>query len=217
MGGLVTRDQMVGPWQVPVADAAVTLSGFSSETGEAMAMGERTPLAVLNAPASGRMAIAEAVTNIASAAIADISQIRLSANWMAAAGEPGQEGALFDTVQDGRNGSVPRTGDRHTGGQRLAVDENGLAGRNRGTAHAGAGFPDRFGFAPVTDVHRSLTPQLDMECGESKLLLVDLGNGRNRLGGSALAQVNGPFRPGSTRPGSPGATEEFFQCHPGFE
>ena len=98
IGGLVVRDQMVGPWQVPVGDAAVTLSGFTSDTGEAMAMGERTPLAVLDAPASGRMAVAEAVTNIAAAGIEDISRIRLSANWMAAAGEPGQDGALFDTV-----------------------------------------------------------------------------------------------------------------------
>ncbi|HMB60961.1 MAG TPA: phosphoribosylformylglycinamidine synthase, partial [Xanthomonadales bacterium] len=99
VGGLVVRDQMVGPWQVPVADAAVTLAGFQGDGGEAMAMGERTPLAVVNAPASGRVAIAEAITNIAAAAIDDISDICLSANWMAAAGEEGQDGALFDTVR----------------------------------------------------------------------------------------------------------------------
>jgi phosphoribosylformylglycinamidine synthase len=193
VGGLVTRDQMVGPWQVPVADAAVTLSGFSSDTGEAMAMGERTPLAVLNAPASGRMAIAEAVTNIASAAIADISRIRLSANWMAAAGEPGQDGALFDTVRAVGLDLCPELGIA------IPVGKDSLSmktvwhdetGERRMLAPVSLIVS---AFAPVTDVHRSLTPQLELECGESKLLLVDLGNGRNRLGGSALAQVNGVF------------------------
>ena len=91
VGGLVARDQMVGPWQVPVADAAVTLSGFRSFSGEAMAVGERTPLAIVDGPASGRMAIGEAVTNIASAPVARLGDIRLSANWMAASGEPGQD------------------------------------------------------------------------------------------------------------------------------
>jgi phosphoribosylformylglycinamidine synthase len=193
VGGLVTRDQMVGPWQVPVSDAAVTLSSFSSDTGEAMAMGERTPLAVLNAPASGRMAIAEAVTNIASAAIADISRIRLSANWMAAAGEPGQDGALFDTVQTVGMDLCPELGIA------IPVGKDSLSmktvwqdetGERRMLAPVSLIVS---AFAPVTDVHRSLTPQLDLECGDSILLLVDLGNGRNRLGGSALAQVYGLF------------------------
>jgi len=193
VGGLVVRDQMVGPWQVPVADAAVTLSGFSSDTGEAMAMGERTPLAVLNAPASGRMAIAEAVTNVAAAAIDDISKIRLSANWMAAAGEPGQEGALFDTVKTVGMDLCPELGIA------IPVGKDSLSmktvwqdetGERRMLAPVSLIVS---AFAPVADVHRSLTPQLDMECGESKLLLLDLGNGRNRLGGSALAQVNGVF------------------------
>ncbi|MCJ7815608.1 MAG: phosphoribosylformylglycinamidine synthase, partial [Xanthomonadales bacterium] len=193
VGGLVTRDQMVGPWQVPVADAAVTLSGFSSDTGEAMAMGERTPLAVLNAPASGRMAVAEAVTNIASAAIDDISRIRLSANWMAAAGEPGQEGALFDTVKAVGMELCPDLGIAiPVGKDSLSMktvwrDE---AGEKRMLAPVSLIVS---AFAPVANVHRTLTPQLDLECGESRLLLVDLGNGRNRLGGSALAQVHGLF------------------------
>ncbi len=193
VGGLVTRDQMVGPWQVPVADAAVTLSGFSSASGEAMAMGERTPLAVLNAPASGRMAVAEAVTNIAAAAIEDISKIRLSANWMAAAGEPGQEGALFDTVKTVGMDVCPELGIA------IPVGKDSLSmktvwqdetGERRMLAPVSLIVS---AFAPVVDVHRSLTPQLDLECGESKLLLLDLGNGRNRLGGSALAQVYGVF------------------------
>ena len=193
VGGLVARDQMVGPWQVPVADAAVTLSSFGSETGEAMAMGERTPLAVVNAPASGRMAIAEAVTNIASAAISDISKIRVSANWMAAAGEPGQDGALFDTVQAIGMDVCPELGIAiPVGKDSLSMktvwrDESG---ERRMLAPVSLVIS---AFAPVTDVNRSLTPQLDLGCGDSRLLLIDLGNGRNRLGGSALAQVYGCF------------------------
>jgi phosphoribosylformylglycinamidine synthase len=97
--GLVCRDQMVGPWQVPVSDVAVTATSFDVDTGEAMAMGERAPLAVLNAPASGRMAVAEALTNIAAARIGQIGDVKLSANWMAAAGHPGEDARLFDTVR----------------------------------------------------------------------------------------------------------------------
>jgi len=193
VGGLVTRDQMVGPHQAPVGDVAVTLSGFTSDTGEAMAMGERTPLAVLNAPASGRMAIAEAVTNVAAAAIEDISKIRLSANWMAAAGEPGQDGALFDTVKTVGMDVCPELGIA------IPVGKDSLSmktvwrddtGERRMLAPVSLIVT---AFAPVTDVHRSLTPQLDMKNGASRLLLIDLGNGRNRLGGSALAQVNRLF------------------------
>ena len=99
VGGLSVRDQLVGPWQVPVSDVAITATGYEDSTGEAMSMGERTPLAAMNAPASGRMAVAEAVTNIAAARIEDIKKIRLSANWMAAAGHPGEDANLFDTVK----------------------------------------------------------------------------------------------------------------------
>jgi phosphoribosylformylglycinamidine synthase len=190
VGGLVARDQMIGPWQIPVADAAVTLSSFAGDTGEAMAMGERTPLAVLNAPASGRMAIAEAITNIASAAINDISKIRLSANWMAAAGEPGQDAALFDTVRTVGLEVCPELGIAiPVGKDSLSMktvwrDE---AGEKRMLAPVSLIVS---AFAPVTDVHRTLTPQLNMGGGNSHLLLIDLGNGRNRLGGSALAQTH---------------------------
>ncbi len=193
VGGLVARDQMVGPWQVPVADAAVTLSGFKAMTGEAMAMGERTPLAVVNAPASGRMAIAEAVTNIASAAIGDISDIRLSANWMAAAGEPGQDGSLYDTVRTVGMELCPELGIA------IPVGKDSLSMK---TVWQDGGVERRMlapvslivsAFAPVLDVNRSLTPQIDLSRDESRLLLVDLGNGRNRLGGSVFAQVHGGF------------------------
>jgi len=189
VGGLVARDQMVGPYQVPVADAAVTLSGFRSNTGEAMAMGERTPLAVLDAPASGRMAIAEAVTNIACAAIDSIGDIRLSANWMAAAGEPGQDGALFDTVRAVGMELCPELGIA------IPVGKDSLSMKTV--------WDDRrmrapvslivSAFAPVTDAARSLTPQIDLDAGDSRLFLVDLGNGKDRLGGSALAQAHGRF------------------------
>jgi phosphoribosylformylglycinamidine synthase len=193
VGGLVTRDQMVGPWQVPVADAAVTLSGFRSDSGEAMAMGERTPLAVLNGPASGRMAIAEAVTNIASAAIDDIGDIRLSANWMAAAGEPGQDGNLFDTVQAIGMELCPELGIA------IPVGKDSLSMKTVWRDAAGEKCmlaPVSLivsAFAPVIDVGRTLTPQLDTSGAASRLLLIDLGNGHKRLGGSVFAQVHSQF------------------------
>jgi phosphoribosylformylglycinamidine synthase len=193
VGGLVTRDQMAGPWQVPVADAAVTLAGFRSTGGEAMAMGERTPLAVVDAPASGRMAIAEAVTNIASAAIEQLSDVRLSANWMAAAGEPGQDAALFDTVRAVGMELCPELGIA------IPVGKDSLSMKTvwrEGQAERIMRAPVSLivsAFAPVSDVRRSLTPQIDTECGASRLLLIDLGNGRNRLGGSVFAQVHGAF------------------------
>jgi phosphoribosylformylglycinamidine synthase len=193
VGGLVARDQMVGPWQVPVSDVAVTLSGFRGDSGEAMAMGERTPLAVTDAAASGRVAIAEAVTNIAAAAIGSIGDIRLSANWMAAAGEPGQDGALFDTVRAVGMDLCPALGIA------IPVGKDSLSmktvWRDQDTERRMCAPVSLIvsAFAPVTDVHRTLTPQIDMECGDSRLLLIDLGGGRNRLGGSCLAQVFGRF------------------------
>jgi phosphoribosylformylglycinamidine synthase len=193
VGGLVTRDQMIGPWQVPVADAAVTLSNFRTESGEAMAMGERSPVAVLNGPASGRLAIAEAVTNIASAAIAEISDIRLSANWMAAAGEPGQDAALFDTVRAVGLELCPQLGIA------IPVGKDSLSMKTvwrDGAAEKRMLAPVSLivsAFAPVTDVHRTLTPELDLSGGPSSLLLIDLGRGRNRLGASVLAQVWSEF------------------------
>ena len=192
VGGLVVRDQMVGPWQVPVADCAVTASGFGAETGEAMAMGERTPLAVVNGPASGRMAVAEAITNIAAAAIGKLSDIKLSANWMAATGKPGQDAALFDTVK--------------AVGMELCPDLGIAIPVGKDSLSMSTAWQDQQGterqmqaplslivtaFAPVIDINRSLTPQLLLEdaCAETCLLLLDLGRGKNRLGGSALAQV----------------------------
>ena len=191
VGGLTARDQMVGPWQVPVADVAVTTSGYRGSTGEAMAMGERTPLAVLDGPASGRMAVGEAITNIAAAAVPSLGHVRLSANWMAACGEPGEDAALFDTVRAIGEELCPALGIA------IPVGKDSLSMRTR--------WEDADGehaviaplslivsaFAPVDDARRTLTPQLQLDHGDSLLLLVDLAAGRNRLGGSALAQVYG--------------------------
>jgi len=189
VGGLSVRDQLVGPWQVPVSDVAITASSYRGNTGEAMSMGERTPLAALNAPASGRMAVAESITNIAAAAIENIEKIRLSANWMAAAGHPGEEAKLFDTVK--------AVGDElcRELGVAIPVGKDSLSMRTRwheGDAEYQVVAPVSLivtAFAPVTDVTRHLTPQLQSVEESSYLLLFDLGNGQNRMGGSCLAQA----------------------------
>ncbi|NOT10925.1 MAG: phosphoribosylformylglycinamidine synthase [Methylococcaceae bacterium] len=186
--GLVARDQMVGPWQVPVADVAVTASGFYALTGEAMAMGERAPIAIIDAPASGRMAIGETITNLAAARIDSLKKIKLSANWMAAAGYPGEDAALFDTVKAVGMELCPALGIA------IPVGKDSLSMKTIWQDHEGEKVMTAplslivTGFAPVTDVSRTLTPQLkDVE--NSELILVDLGAGKNRLGGSVLAQV----------------------------
>jgi phosphoribosylformylglycinamidine synthase len=189
VGGMTARDQMVGPWQVPVADVAVTTLSFEGYKGEAMAMGERTPLAVIDAAASGRMAVGEAITNIAASAIADISDIKLSANWMAACGQPGQDAALFDTVKAVGMELCPALGIS------IPVGKDSLSMRttwNEDGENKAVVSPVSLivsSFAPVTDVRRTLTPQLRTDVGETALILVDLGRGKNRLGASALAQV----------------------------
>ncbi len=189
VGGLSARDQLVGPWQVPVSDVAITSSGFHGASGEAMAMGERTPLASTNAPASGRMAVAEAITNIAAAPIESLSQVRLSANWMAAAGHPGEDANLFDTVK--------AVGDElcREIGVAIPVGKDSMSMRTRWEDDSGEHnvvAPVSLivsAFAPVSDVTKHLTPQLRKVGEPSYLLLFDLGEGRNRLGGSCLAQA----------------------------
>ena len=189
VGGLTVRDQLIGPWQVPVSDVAITASGFASRTGEAMAMGERSPLAVMNAPASGRIAVGEAVTNIAAAAINEIGDIKLSANWMAAAGHPGEDANLFDTVK-----AVGAELCRELG-IAIPVGKDSLSMRTRWTDADGAHqvvAPLSLvvsAFAPVHDVRRHLTAELRRIGERSHLLLLDLGEGSNRLGGSCLAQA----------------------------
>jgi phosphoribosylformylglycinamidine synthase len=191
VGGMTVRDQMVGPWQVPVADCAVTAMSFEGYLGEAMAMGERTPLAVIDAPASGRMAVGETITNLAAAPIRDISDIKLSANWMAACGQPGQDAALFDTVHAVGMELCPALGIS------IPVGKDSLSmrttwkdeGENKAVMSPVSLIVS--GFAPVYDVRKSLTPQIRMDAGDTAMILIDLGRGKNRMGASSLAQVMG--------------------------
>ncbi|MCK5896974.1 MAG: phosphoribosylformylglycinamidine synthase, partial [Cocleimonas sp.] len=187
--GMVNRDQMVGPWQVPVADVAVTAADFQTYKGEAMAIGERTPIALVNPEASGRMAIAEAITNIAAAKIGKLSDISLSANWMAAAGHEGEEAALFDTVKAVGEELCPQLG------VVIPVGKDSLSmktvwqeeGEDRAmTAPLSLLIT---AFAVVDDIRRTLTPQLRTDKGDTDLIIIDLGKGKNRMAASALAQV----------------------------
>ncbi|WP_404363545.1 phosphoribosylformylglycinamidine synthase [Marinobacter sp.] len=190
--GLVARDQMVGPWQVPVSDVAVTASSFDVYAGEAMAMGERTPVAVIDAPASARMAVGEAITNLAAAPIGRLSDIRLSANWMAAAGHPGEDENLYEAVKAVGMELCPALGITIPVGKdsmsMKTVWEDDSGEQKSVTAPLSLIIS---GFAPVTDVRKTLTPELRKDAGETDLVLIDLAAGQNRLGGSALAQVFG--------------------------
>ena len=191
VGGLCSRDPMVGPWQVPVADVAVTLSDFVGYAGEAMAMGERTPLALIDAPASGRMAVAEALTNIAAAGIDALGDVKLSANWMAAAGQPGEDAALYDTVRAVALDLCVAIG------VSIPVGKDSLSMRTTwrdGDVAKAVTAPVSLivsAFAPVRDARRCLTPLLRLDRGSTVLVHLDVANGRRRLGGSALAQVHG--------------------------
>ena len=186
VGGLNHRDQMVGPWQVPVADCAVTLADYAGLRGEAMAMGERSPLAALDAPASGRMAVAEALTNLLAAPI-ELSRVKLSANWMAACGEAGEDAALYDTVKAVGLELCPALGIG------IPVGKDSLSMRTRWGGQQVTAPVSLIvtAFATLADVRGTLTPQL--QPGDTTLLLVDLGQGRKRMAGSLLAQVLGRF------------------------
>ena len=188
--GQVARDQMVGPWQMPVADVAVTLADHVGFTGEAMAMGERSPVALLNPAASARLALAESLTNLVAANVGDVSNVKLSANWMAACGHPGEDAALFDAVQAVGLELAPQLGIA------IPVGKDSLSMK---TLWNDQGQDQQVtspmslvvtAFAAVKDARKTLTPQLRTDCGETQLLLIDLGAGKNRLGGSALAQVH---------------------------
>lgn len=188
VGGLTHRDQMVGPWQVPVADVAVTLADYQGFKGEAMAMGERTPLAAINAPASGRMAVAEAITNMLAAPI-ELSKVKMSANWMAACGEPGEDAELYATVKavgmelcPALNISIPVGKDSLS--MRTQWTENGEV--KKVTSPVSLIIT---GFAAIDDVRGTLTPQLNADVDDSSLVLIDLGRGKMRMGGSIIGQV----------------------------
>ncbi len=189
VGGMTARDQMVGPWQVPVADVAVTTLDYDGYAGEAFAVGERTPLALIDPVASGRMAIGEALTNLVAADTGEIGAVRLSANWMAAAGAPGEDAALYDTVRAVALELCPALGIS------IPVGKDSLSMRTAwrdGAEEKSVTAPLSLiisAFAPVHDARRTLTPQLRTDQGETDLILIDLGRGRSRLGGSALAQA----------------------------
>ncbi|HER34724.1 MAG TPA: phosphoribosylformylglycinamidine synthase, partial [Halothiobacillaceae bacterium] len=210
VGGLVARDQMVGPAQVPVADSAVTATDFYHHHGEAMAMGERAPVALLDAPASARLAIAEVVTNLAGTAIGSTDQIKLSANWMAACGHDGEDARLFDTVRTVGMDFCPALGIA------IPVGKDSLSMKTRwrdGATEKTVASPVSLvvtGFAPVSDVRRTLTPE-PVADADNRLFVVDLGQGHNRLGGSALAQVHNAT--GITAPDvAPGPLKAFFEA-----
>ena len=188
VGGLISRDQMVGPWQVPVADTAVSLSSYQEYTGEAMAMGERAPVALLDAPASGRLAVAEAITNILAADIRQLSDIRLSANWMAACGEPGEDAELYATVRAVSDLCTALAITIPVGKDSLSMKTTWREGGSERSVLAPVSLIVS-AFAPVQDARATLTPQLDLS-QPSRLLLIDLGKGQNRLGGSCWAQVH---------------------------
>ena len=189
VGGLTHRDQMVGPWQVPVADVAVTLADYAGFAGEAMSLGERTPLAALDAPASGRMAVAEAITNLLAAPI-ELARVKLSANWMAACGEPGEDAALYATVKAVGLELCPALGIS------IPVGKDSLSMRTQWKDASGT--PKKVtspvslivtAFATLGDVRGTLTPQLDATTDDTTLVLIDLGRGKHRMAGSILSQV----------------------------
>jgi phosphoribosylformylglycinamidine synthase len=189
VGGLCSRDPFVGPWQVPVADCAVTLLDYDGYAGEAFAIGERTPLALIDGPASGRMAVGEALTNLAAARVGALDRVKLSANWMAAAGSPGEDAALYDTVHAVAMELCPALG------VAIPVGKDSLSMR---TAWEGKEVVAPLSlivsaFAAVQDARATLTPRLRADAGETELILIDLGAGKNRLGGSILAQVYSRF------------------------
>ena len=209
VSGLVVRDQMVGPWQTPVADCAVTASAYDSYTGEAMAVGERPPVAILDSPASGRLAIAEAITNICAARILRLEDIAFSANWMAACGQTGEDANLFDTV------SAVSTLARELG-IAIPVGKDSLSMNTvwqedkKEKQVLSPLSVNITAFAAVADIRKSLTPQLqDRE--DSTLLLIDLGRGKNRLGGSALAQIVNQFGDETPDLDDPKLLTAFFQ------
>ncbi len=210
VGGYTARDQMVGPWQMPVADCAVTTLGYATEAGEAMAIGERTPLALISPAASGRMAVAEAVMNLAAARIERLADIRLSANWMAAAGYPGEDAALYDTVRAVALELCPRLGiSIPVGKDSMSMRTTWQEGDKQKSVVAPLSLIVS-AFAPTPNARATLTPQLRTDCGETDLILIDLGEGKNRLGGSVLAQVYGEL--GDTCPDVdvPERLEAFF-------
>ncbi len=187
--GLVNRDQMVGPWQVPVADCAVTAASYDSYAGEAMSMGERTPLALLDFAASGRMAVAESIMNIAGADIGSLKRIKLSANWMSAAGHPGEDAGLYEAVKAVGEELCPALGLTIPVGKDSMSMKTAWQDEDKQKSVTSPLSLVITAFGVVKDIRNTVTPELRTDKGDTRLLLVDLGQGQNRLGGSCLAQV----------------------------
>ena len=188
VGGLTARDQCVGPWQVPVADCAITLAGYQTTQGEVFSIGEKAPLALIDAPASGRMAIVEAITNLAAARVEGLGSVKLSANWMAPAGHPGEDAALFDTVAAVSNYCQALGVSIPVGKDSMSMKTVWQADGEKKSVTAPISLVVS-AFATTPDATQHLTPQLRTDAGDTDLVLIDLGLGRNRLGGSSLAQV----------------------------
>ncbi|WMS93873.1 phosphoribosylformylglycinamidine synthase [Pseudoalteromonas sp. HL-AS2] len=189
--GLVARDQMVGPWQVPVANCAVTAATYDTYHGEAMSLGERTPAALLNYAASARLAVAESLTNIACANIGSLENIKLSANWMAAAGHPGEDAGLYEAVKAIGEELCPALGltipvGKDSMSMKTTWKDEGDSQEKSVTSPLSLIIT---AFGRVDDVRKTVTPQLRTDKGETSLILVDLGAGKNRMGASSLAQV----------------------------
>jgi phosphoribosylformylglycinamidine synthase len=189
VSGLVSRDQMVGPWQVPVANASVTLSDYRGYNGEVMSMGERTPLALLDGPSAGRIAIGEALTNMGSAWVGDLSRTVLSANWMAAAGHAGEDAKLFDTVRAVGMELCPELGIAIPVGKDSLSMQTRWQDDDRDNSVTAPLSLIISAFAPVADVRKTVTPDIKSRSENSYLLLLDFAEGRNRIGASALTQV----------------------------
>jgi phosphoribosylformylglycinamidine synthase len=188
VGGLTARDQCVGPWQIPVADCAITLAGYQTTQGEVFSIGEKAPLALIDAPASGRMAIVEAVTNLAAARVDGLKQVKLSANWMAPAGHPGEDAALFDTVAAVSNYCQALGISIPVGKDSMSMKSVWQDGGEKKAVTSPVSLVIS-AFATTPDATRHLTPQLRTDAGDTDLVLVDLGRGKNRLGASSFAQA----------------------------
>ncbi|GAC15161.1 phosphoribosylformylglycinamidine synthase [Aliiglaciecola lipolytica] len=214
--GLVSRDQMVGPWQIPVADVAVTASSFDTYQGEAMSVGERTPIALLNHGASARMAVGESLTNIAAADIGSLNRIKLSANWMAAAGHPGEDAGLYEAVKAVGEELCPELG------LTIPVGKDSMSMKSQWQEQSDDGNLDKSvtsplsliitAFGAVRDIRNTLTPQLRTDKGDSVLLCLDLGEGRNRIGGSCLAQVYSKLGNQAPDVDTPKTLKSFFEA-----
>ena len=212
VGGQVVRDQMVGPWQVPVADVAVTATGYIGNRGEAMSLGERSPLALINPAASARIAVAEALTNLCAADIDSLSRVSLSANWMAAAGRPGQDQALHEAV-------LAATDLCKSLGVSIPVGKDSMsmhtAWQDQNNTQQSVTSPLTLvvtAFSPVVDTRLTSTPQILEPFEKSKLLWIDLGEGASRLGGSSLAQVHGQMGNQSPDVVDTGKLEAMLNC-----